>query len=75
MAIMILDNSLVTVRCPKCKHQFREKFGRLKNSPDIPCPACAASIAVDGTQLAGTQQAVSKKLDDLRSVIKRINKR
>jgi uncharacterized Zn finger protein (UPF0148 family) len=72
---MTLDNTEITLHCPKCKHQFGEQFGRLKDSPKIPCPACGVTIAVNGSELAATQKAVDDKMDALRSVIKRINKR
>jgi DNA-directed RNA polymerase subunit RPC12/RpoP len=40
---MALDNAEITLRCPKCKREFREKIGRLKNNPNIPCSGCGAA--------------------------------
>jgi len=72
---MILDNTEITIHCPKCKREIRERIGRLKNNPGIPCPGCGVFIAVDGSQLASAQKAMEKELGDIRSAIKRINTR
>jgi len=71
---MVLDATLITVKCAKCKHTSKEKIGLLKTNPKIPCPGCGI-IKVNGSQLAIVQTEVDEKLTKIHSVIKRINRR
>jgi DNA-directed RNA polymerase subunit RPC12/RpoP len=72
---MILDATLITVKCARCKRTFKESIALLKTSPKIPCPGCGVIIKVDGSQLATLQTEVDAKLVEIHGLVKRINRR
>ncbi len=59
------DNPDLGRTCPKCSHKFKQRIGRLKNDPNIPCPACGASIHFDGKMLRDTTKSADEALANL----------
>ncbi|RLK45965.1 hypothetical protein [Cupriavidus plantarum] len=60
-----LDDASIDLPCPKCGHEIQETIGRLKNDPDLICPACKTVIAIDAAQLRGGMDEAQQSLDDL----------
>ena len=49
--IIMLDDQTVTLKCPKCSHEFPETVGRLKQDPKLICPSCAVNIQIEASSL------------------------
>ncbi len=45
--VLNFDQELIDFACPKCAHQFHERFGRLKNVTNITCPRCHNRLSLD----------------------------
>jgi DNA-directed RNA polymerase subunit RPC12/RpoP len=60
-----LDDASLALPCPKCGHEIQETVGRLKNDPDITCPACSTVISIDSTQLRGGLEQAQESLNEL----------
>lgn len=56
-----LDSHTVTVPCPTCGQQLKEKLGRLKRDKHIDCPVCGR-IAVNTDKLRGIEGSINKEL-------------
>ena len=59
------DNQEVSIACPKCNHETKQKVARLRGNPKIHCPACSAEIAVDARQLDKQLGALDRQIADL----------
>ena len=68
-----LDSTIVTISCPKCGKQLKEKIGRLKRDNHIVCPVCGR-MAVSTDQIRKFESASGKQLtDQLAKLNKTIN--
>lgn len=59
-----LDSHTVTLACPKCGQQLKEKLGRLKRDKHITCPICGR-LAVDTHKLVAIEDAINEELAKL----------
>lgn len=60
------DSSDIELTCPKCAHKFKQRLGRLKNDPDIPCPGCGALIHIDAKGLRDGLKSADKSVADFK---------
>lgn len=65
-----LDDASIGLPCPKCGHEIQETIGRLKNDPDITCPACNTVIGIDAAQLRGGLEEAEESLSDLERTLR-----
>lgn len=69
-----LDSTEIQLTCPKCAHQFKERIGRLKNDPTIPCPGCRTPITINADGLRNGIESAGKALADLKRSIGKLGK-
>lgn len=65
------DQQEINIPCPHCSHQFPEKVGRLKDSPEVTCPACASVFKVNAEQLRDALAVLQKGIDGIRAALNR----
>lgn len=65
------DQQEINIPCPHCGHKFPEKVGRLKDSPEVTCPACAGVFKVNAEQLRDALAALQEGVDRIRAAFKR----
>lgn len=59
-----LNAHTITLSCPQCGQQLKEKLGRLKRDKHITCPTCGR-IAVDTHKVLGLEDSINKELAKL----------
>lgn len=64
-----LDSHVITMTCPQCHKQLKEKIGRLKRDKHITCPTCGR-ITVDTNQLRHIEESLNKELAKIPKTIK-----
>lgn len=55
----LIDAADLPLVCPHCSHEFSQTGRRLRAQPDVTCPACSGTFAVDLSQVdeaAGSAQ-------------------
>ena len=48
--------------CPRCRHQFKESFGRVEGEPVVICPKCG--FHADPSAFRNAFQAAKKVLEE-----------
>lgn len=71
----LLDNSSIELTCPECSHKFKERLGKLKTNPTVPCPHCGTGIAVNADQLVPAMDKVDKAAADFLKAASRLGKK
>ncbi len=71
----ILDNSAIELTCPSCGHKFKERIGKLKASPKLPCPQCRTVITIEAKSLKSAVNQVGKSMADLRKTLSGFGKK
>lgn len=59
-----IDSHAITIPCPTCGKELKEKLGRLKRDKYIACPVCGR-IAVNTDKLRGIEDSINKELAKL----------
>lgn len=65
----ILDDSPIELTCPGCGHKFKERIGKLKTNPKLPCPSCRLEISIEADSLNAAVKKVDKSMADLRKTL------
>ena len=65
------DQQEINVPCPNCQHKFPEKVGRLKDSPQLNCPACGNLFQINAEQLRNDLNTLQEGVDKIRAAFKR----
>lgn len=69
------DSMLLTLTCPHCGSEFRERLGRFKDQNPIPCPTCEKPIQIDASELIRTTtDEINGALADLSAELKGLGK-
>lgn len=58
-----LDSQDITIPCPKCRKQLKEKLGRVKRDKHITCPKCGR-MAFDANKIREIEDRFSKQITD-----------
>lgn len=64
---MNFDSASIELTCPKCAHKFKERVGRLKNNPTLPCPKCRSAITIKAEGLRDGLKAAEKSIADFKA--------
>lgn len=68
-----LDSTDITIPCPQCGKQLKEKLGRLKRDKHITCQKCGM-MAVDTNEIRKIEDRLGKQLaEQLAKIPKTIN--
>jgi ribosomal protein S27E len=65
MSDPIFDSHRTPVKCPGCGHEFSEKLGVLRKSPNLSCPGCGKTIKIAAAGVDKALTACQRTLDDL----------
>lgn len=60
------DSTELVITCPNCKHKFKERIGRLKNNPTLPCAACRSEIVINADEIRKSIKSAEKSLADFK---------
>lgn len=71
----ILDDSRIELTCPSCSHKFKERIGKVKTNPKLPCPACRTVITIEAKSLNTAVKQADKSMVDLRKTLSDFNKK
>lgn len=57
-----LNSAQIPIQCPQCKHETKQKVGRLRRNPQLTCPRCATSFRIDATKFDKQLRALENEL-------------
>ncbi|WP_150428852.1 hypothetical protein [Dechloromonas sp. CZR5] len=63
-----LDSQIITIPCPQCGKQLKEKIGRLKREKKIACSVCGP-MTVNADQLSAIERSINEQLAQLKRKI------
>lgn len=51
MKFTLNESASLPITCPQCGHQHEQLLSRLRDNPQLICPACATAFLVNADQL------------------------
>ena len=69
----VFDDQEIGFECPKCGHQFTEKIGRLRRSPEMDCVACGVSISIEADELRRASETMTESVQNFLKVFDRLS--
>lgn len=65
-ASLLLNKTEIDVACRRCSVKSKQTLGRLKDNPEITCPACGLRFTINSEQFREGMRKVNKAIEDLR---------
>jgi hypothetical protein len=64
-------NAVLPIPCPKCGHEIKETLAGLEKNPDLTCPSCGTSFAVNADDFKRGLERADKLVSDFKARIPR----
>ncbi|MDP4074551.1 hypothetical protein [Acidovorax sp. A1169] len=70
----VLDDASIELPCPHCQQTFKERLGKLKQSPRITCPRCRRTSEVTPEALQRATHKLTQAFANIQQSLARLGK-
>ena len=71
--MIIPDNFVLPVKCPRCGEQFQKPFGWLKDRTRVECPECGANLCYQKDAILRDAEEIFSGVSKTMGGLKRID--